>query len=96
MNQPVRVQLSRKNGWRMPPNTINVARPSKYGNPHRIGFCPVCGVEHSRDEAIAEFLAELVSLPSSHFEVLRGQNLACWCKLGTPCHADVLLRIANA
>jgi hypothetical protein len=26
---------------------------------------------------------------------LKGKNLACWCKLGTPCHADVLLKIAN-
>lgn len=26
---------------------------------------------------------------------LRGKNLACWCKPGTPCHADVLLEIAN-
>ncbi len=26
---------------------------------------------------------------------LRGKNLACWCKLDAPCHADVLLRIAN-
>ena len=28
--------------------------------------------------------------------VLAGKNLACWCKPGTPCHADVLLEIANA
>lgn len=28
--------------------------------------------------------------------LLRGKNLACWCKPGTPCHADVLLEIANA
>lgn len=27
---------------------------------------------------------------------LRGKNLACWCKPGTPCHADVLLQLANA
>lgn len=27
---------------------------------------------------------------------LRGKNLACWCKLGEPCHADVLLRLANS
>ena len=27
---------------------------------------------------------------------LAGTNLACWCKPGTPCHADTLLRIANA
>lgn len=26
---------------------------------------------------------------------LRGKNLACWCKIGCACHADVLLRIAN-
>lgn len=29
-------------------------------------------------------------------EALRGKNLACWCAPGTPCHADVLLEIANA
>lgn len=26
---------------------------------------------------------------------LRGRNLACWCPPGQPCHADVLLEIAN-
>lgn len=26
---------------------------------------------------------------------LRGKNLACFCKLGQPCHADVLLEFAN-
>ncbi len=26
---------------------------------------------------------------------LRGKDLACWCKEGEPCHADVLLRLAN-
>lgn len=26
---------------------------------------------------------------------LRGKNLACFCKLGAPCHADVLLGLAN-
>lgn len=26
---------------------------------------------------------------------LRGKNLACFCKIGEPCHADVLLEIAN-
>lgn len=27
---------------------------------------------------------------------LRGHDLACWCALDQPCHADVLLEIANA
>lgn len=26
---------------------------------------------------------------------LRGHNLACWCRPGTPCHADVLIELAN-
>ena len=95
VSQPVRIQLSRKKGWRLPPNTLNVARPSRYGNPHRIGFCPVCGVTHTRDEAVDEFEAELSQLSANHFEVMRGKNLACWCKLNERCHADVLLRLAN-
>jgi hypothetical protein len=34
--------------------------------------------------------AMLAGIPS-----LRGKNLACWCGLNAPCHADVLLEIAN-
>lgn len=26
---------------------------------------------------------------------LRGKDLACWCALGEPCHADILMREAN-
>jgi Domain of unknown function (DUF4326) len=29
-------------------------------------------------------------------EPLRGKHLMCWCAVGQPCHADVLLRLANA
>jgi hypothetical protein len=27
---------------------------------------------------------------------LRGKNLACFCPIGSPCHADVLLELANS
>jgi hypothetical protein len=27
---------------------------------------------------------------------LRGHDLACWCSLDQPCHADVLLKVANS
>lgn len=33
MNTPVRVQRKRTRGWKMPPNTVYVGRPTKYGNP---------------------------------------------------------------
>ncbi len=26
---------------------------------------------------------------------LKGKNLSCWCKIGEPCHADILLKLAN-
>lgn len=99
--KPERIQLRRTKGWRKPPNTIVVSRPSRYGNPHRIGFCPVCGVEHTREEAVAEFEALLSQLPANHFEIMRGKNLACWCAITdesgnyVPCHADILLAVAN-
>jgi hypothetical protein len=41
--------------------------------------------------ATVKVLSELVADP----EILRGLNLACWCALDEPCHADVLLRVAN-
>ncbi len=32
---------------------------------------------------------------SSGWRALRGLDLACWCPPGQPCHADVLLDLAN-
>lgn len=34
---PVRVQLQRTKGWKMPENTVSVCRPTKWGNPFKIG-----------------------------------------------------------
>lgn len=42
-------------------------------------------------QATEAMLAELKTDPSP----LRGKHLACWCRLDQPCHADVLLRLAN-
>lgn len=35
--KPVRVQLKRTKGWRMPPNTVKVDRTTKWGNPFVVG-----------------------------------------------------------
>lgn len=96
---PKRIQLSRKRGWRKPPNTVNVARPSKWGNPFKI----VPGV-YSAEDAVADYRRWLVEHHDGQMVAalapveLRGKDLACWCSLanGTFCHADELLRIANA
>jgi hypothetical protein len=89
---PERVQLSRKKGWRMPPNTVKVDRSTRYGNSF------VMAHEGTRALAIASFRdqaeGQMKCLPA-FYEPLRGKNLACWCPLDKPCHADVLLEIVN-
>ena len=37
----------------------------------------------------------LLGLSGPWMSELRGKNLACWCKPGEPCHADVLIELAN-
>jgi hypothetical protein len=39
--------------------------------------------------------AEAIEKMRSELSELRGKDLACWCSLDKPCHADVLLDLAN-
>lgn len=156
VESPKRIQLRRTKGWRKPEGAIVVARPSRWGNPFRLGHPQLglvrYGPEHearfgrawdyegrisapdnrhdmwfSRDDIVETHVrlataAEVVELyrltitvptpgmrmayPSrgGHllpFDVdeiraqLAGHDLACWCPLDQPCHADVLLELAN-
>jgi hypothetical protein len=93
--KPVRVQLRRTKGWRMPPNTLKVDRTTRWGNPF------IVGVDGDAGECVAlyrPYAAEgLPGLGQGYDpKQLRGKNLACWCPLDQPCHADVLLELANA
>jgi hypothetical protein len=102
---PERIQLSRRRGWRMPENTVKVDRTTQWGNP--FDWKDVADelgrgrAQASAVETFRQWLAGEVwgaSPPPLAMEIqsaLRGRNLACWCALGTPCHADVLLQIAN-
>ncbi|XLD93301.1 DUF4326 domain-containing protein [Arsenicicoccus dermatophilus] len=59
------------------------------------------GKEHAT--RVAARLYDLHSGPVGIYELdvaevrreLRGRDLACWCPLDMPCHAETLLRIAN-
>lgn len=74
---------------------VYIGRPSKWGNPHPIGYCSGCQRTHSRAEAIAAFVAGLSDeLIEDAKRELRGKTLGCWCA-PKACHGDVLLRIAN-
>ena len=105
---PVRVQLKRTKGWRMPENTVKVDRTTKWGNPHRAEdwrenwpFREKCSGEVGRDDwcrdrALEAFREDMAyGVLRLDLSELRGKNLACWCKAGAPCHADILLELAN-
>jgi hypothetical protein len=49
----------------------------------------------SGDRAFWDHLAARRQTIFADLHRLRGRDLACWCKPGAPCHADVLLAIAN-
>lgn len=91
MSGPVRVQLRRTKGWRMPENTVKVDRTTKWGNP----FGDRDKEPSWRSAAVEAFRLENHRRPASDFAELSGKNLACWCPLDGPCHADVLLNLAN-
>ena len=89
-----------------------VTRPGKWGNPFTIdetaaryrarrgcragqggrALRPMAS-RHARPASFRP--ASRRAAPRSVAE-LAGHNLACWCRPGTPCHADVLIELANA
>jgi len=93
---PKRIQRKRTKGWRMPEGAVYVGRPSRWGNPWNYGRSLV-----GRSTAVHKFRVSVmrgegnVAWPGEIRLGLHGQDLACWCPLDQPCHADVLLDIAN-
>jgi len=94
------------------PDAVRVDRNGKWGNPFPVGAHIGQKWDHGaevewvdvRDRAHAvELFARWVESDwygarriRSDLHELRGHDLACWCPLDAPCHADVLLELANA
>lgn len=98
---PRRIQRQRTAGWRMPPGAVYVGRPSVWGNPY--GASPAALIRCDDPAKAVKLFREMVAgeceslgrLPN-YIASLRGRDLACWCRLDQPCHADVLLAVANS
>jgi hypothetical protein len=135
VSAPKRIQMSRQKPWRADnPDAVIVARPSKWGNPFKVGvemmtgtvsgnlvhstltfdrytpddpagaveafrncfagpirFAPMKVTDDERGTTLWTY-----TLPSDEeIRELAGKDLACWCPLDQPCHADVLLELAN-
>lgn len=75
----------------MPEGAIYVGRPTMWGNPFFVRFFGAAkAVKTFKEWATSQ--GDYVRVAR---EQLRGHDLACWCALDVPCHADVLLEIAN-
>lgn len=100
--RPQRIQRKRTKDWKMPNGAVYVGRPSRYGNPFVVGERDFYGEVPTAEHAVRLYASWMAtpgiwSLPSPpDLEPLRGKNLACWCPIGSPCHADVLLEMANS
>lgn len=68
----------------MPEGAVYVGRPSRWGNEME-------DVLDDEDITPGGIRAEA----ETWLAPLRGHDLACWCPLDQPCHADVLLELAN-
>lgn len=86
----------------MPPNCVSVTRPGKWGNPFSAneanGITKAKAVEMFREYITKKIAAYNPNCDPQYrglnIEELRGKDLACYCGEG-PCHADVLLELAN-
>jgi len=74
----------------IPPDAVYVGRPSKWGNPF------IIGKDGNRDEVIIAYMSwfTLNKTLRNDLHELKGKDLVCWCA-PLPCHADVLLELAN-
>lgn len=106
---PKRIQRKRSKGWKMPEGAVYVGRPTKWGNLWTPNGYWAAGFNGSWDEALKHcidaYRAWITGKPhwahgiplTEHPDIseLRGKDLSCFCPIDRPCHADVLLELAN-
>jgi len=69
---------------------VYVGRPSKWGNPYKVGR------DGTREEVIEKYRAHILASPEllAAIPELKGKVLGCWCK-PQPCHGDILAELAD-
>lgn len=89
----------------MPEGVVYVGRPTRWGNPYRVGDKYKNIFDGDGQPLPLDINAVLggyemwvkaqIALEPHFLEPLRGKDLACFCRLDSPCHADILLKLAN-
>jgi hypothetical protein len=82
----------------VPAGAVWVGEGTLWANPHRAGDVLPSGAVVTPQTARALFAVHLAACPELAEDVralLAGQDVACSCEPGTPCHGEVLDRLAN-
>ena len=99
--------IKRKRGQKLPEGTVYIGRPTKWGNPYKVGK------NRTAKEAVNLYIDYLEKPIHKDFPdtkkyhllglyELEGKDLACWCgewEFGEPeidCHGVVLMKMANS
>ena len=98
MSKLKRIRRRRAKNWKMPANAIYVGRPTVWGNPYVVGSQLMNGEMLTAEKAVELYEQHLADNFNERDirHCLHDKDLACWCALDQPCHADLLLRIANS
>lgn len=89
---------------------VKVDRATKWGNPFRVcegkdntGLFFTCDSitdclirYREYEERRYDVMSEALRVGFDPYRDIRGKNLACYCQLDVPCHADILLELANS
>ena len=79
----------------LPPNSKNVTRISRWGNPFKI---KKHGGEYTLKESLGKYrswLEQKLAIDPTFLDPLIGFNLGCFCDLDSPCHADILIEYSK-
>ena len=80
IGESIDVKQARRWGWEISPEGRKIICEDAAAAVRRFAHCLFW------DSAIHEFVRK----------ELKGKDLACWCAIGDPCHADTLLVLANS
>lgn len=95
---PNTVKVDRSSKWGNPfkPEDLYIAGPSRAWGLKRGDQLGQAGAVRAFSTLMQTSLRMEPVKTRALLDELRGKNLACWCKPGQPCHADVLLELANS
>ena len=77
------------------PRPVTIGDQTVIGNPVPPNTIRMFDAPLTIDDVLRMYRQRLLDNARLDVRKLRGKHLACWCSLDQPCHADVLLEIAN-